>query len=824
MADVEGGGSNHTQVLIHIEDQNDNAPKFSSSLVEIVVREDQPSGEAFYVVHAIDKDRKKNGRVRYSLLSSHPPSPVVVDGVTGQLILKGAFDHESVRDFKIRVKAQDEGIPPKSSNITVVLHISDVNDNAPIFERHEYRAEVVENSAAKIEVAKIVARDADSQENGQVLYRVTNGSEYFGIDEKLGTLYTKRSFDREIIDHVDVTVVAEDRGMPSHSTTTHVRVDVLDVNDNSPSCQSISALVILSTAGPSSVVGTIVAVDPDKGLNGSVVYRSQIQHSLFIVKANGDVQLRRPLKESDASDFRLSVIASDQGVPRKSSVCHVAIKVSKGESDVILTEPFARSISLPENCSSYCRIESFHATGVAKWQLQSSELSNHFVIREGVLSLMSVPSHRPPYTLTLILSDSQGRQKHVPIRIHALSAKNQQPPIRLQDSMAIGARIGSVGESSSTGEYFYKPLNSSNCPFALDESSGALYLAEKIREPEVFTCLFQRYNTTDGVAEEFSVDFETTSNQLDKPVFENWTVRTTVRENVSPGSVIATMNASASDSTTVNYRFREESLQFSIDQFTGAVSLVESLHWHEASVHLLVVEAFVGARSTSSVLIVEVEDINDCAPQFLSCRVQLPVQAEMDQGRIRTFVYYELLLGNDTGTAIANICRACKEDTVSQRTVRRWFNRFESGDTSRPAPAEDHALLLEVTASIYTDQFEKLAAAIREKRPRRASVHFQHDNARPHVAKETQQKLATLGWETVSHPPYSSDLAPSDYHLFRPLEHRSAGRKFTNYDNLKSDFADLFESQPPEFWGKGIGDLPNRWTTVVNTCGDCIVD
>ncbi|VDO84341.1 unnamed protein product [Heligmosomoides polygyrus] len=49
----------------------------------------------------------------------------------------------------------------------------------------------------------------------------------------------------------------------------------------------------------------------------------------------------------------------------------------------------------------------------------------------------------------------------------------------------------------------------------------------------------------------------------------------------------------------------------------------------------------------------------------------------MDQGRIRTFVYYEWLLGNDTGTAVANICRACKE-----RTVRRWFNRFESGDTS----------------------------------------------------------------------------------------------------------------------------------------------
>ncbi|VDO83256.1 unnamed protein product [Heligmosomoides polygyrus] len=69
----------------------------------------------------------------------------------------------------------------------------------------------------------------------------------------------------------------------------------------------------------------------------------------------------------------------------------------------------------------------------------------------------------------------------------------------------------------------------------------------------------------------------------------------------------------------------------------------------------------------------------------------------MDQGRIRTFLYYEWLLGNDTGTAVANICRACKEDAVSQRTVRRWFNRFENGDTSledrehswRPSTVDD---------------------------------------------------------------------------------------------------------------------------------------
>ncbi|VDP31154.1 unnamed protein product [Heligmosomoides polygyrus] len=62
-----------------------------------------------------------------------------------------------------------------------------------------------------------------------------------------------------------------------------------------------------------------------------------------------------------------------------------------------------------------------------------------------------------------------------------------------------------------------------------------------------------------------------------------------------------------------------------------------------------------------------------------------------------------------------------------------------------------------------------------------------------------------------------------DLRLFINRE-KEGRRKFTNYDNLKSDIADLFESQPPEFWVKGIGDLPNRWATVVDNCGDYIVD
>ncbi|CAO4372757.1 unnamed protein product [Caenorhabditis nigoni] len=129
-----------------------------------------------------------------------------------------------------------------------------------------------------------------------------------------------------------------------------------------------------------------------------------------------------------------------------------------------------------------------------------------------------------------------------------------------------------------------------------------------------------------------------------------------------------------------------------------------------------------------------------------------------------------------------------------------------------------------ITASIYTDQLDSLALALREKRPRHSTVHLLHDNARPHVAKDTQAKLQELGWTTVPHPPYSPDIAPSDYHLFRPLKQFLREKQFKTFDELKMEVSDFFDSRTPEFWKSGIEELPNRWLTVVMNNGDYILD
>lgn len=129
-----------------------------------------------------------------------------------------------------------------------------------------------------------------------------------------------------------------------------------------------------------------------------------------------------------------------------------------------------------------------------------------------------------------------------------------------------------------------------------------------------------------------------------------------------------------------------------------------------------------------------------------------------------------------------------------------------------------------VTSSLYTAQLDRLSTALRQRRPQQEKVYFLHDNARPHVAKLTRQKLMELEWEQLPHPPYSPDLAPSDYWLFRSLANYIKGKKYDDRKSLEGDLQHFFSSQPVSFYKDGIHSLPQRWRQVVECDGQYIVD
>lgn len=106
---------------------------------------------------------------------------------------------------------------------------------------------------------------------------------------------------------------------------------------------------------------------------------------------------------------------------------------------------------------------------------------------------------------------------------------------------------------------------------------------------------------------------------------------------------------------------------------------------------------------------------------------------------------------------------------------------------------------------------------------RRAPI-LQMDNAPCHRANATQSHIKdVLGWEQIVHPPYSPDLAPSDFHLFRSMKNHLRGVRFQNNADLENWLTNFFESKNgTNFYQRGIQKLQEKWRTVINNNGHYI--
>ncbi|UYV68588.1 hypothetical protein LAZ67_6000140 [Cordylochernes scorpioides] len=130
-----------------------------------------------------------------------------------------------------------------------------------------------------------------------------------------------------------------------------------------------------------------------------------------------------------------------------------------------------------------------------------------------------------------------------------------------------------------------------------------------------------------------------------------------------------------------------------------------------------------------------------------------------------------------------------------------------------------------VNTSRYEQQMHSLREALNEKRPELREKHnkliLQHDNAPARNATVVKNTIKDLGWELLPHPPYSPDLAPSDYHLFTSLGHALKNQEFSNSDILRKWLVDWFDSKGIEIFRQGIRKLPERWSECIEVAASC---
>ncbi|XP_065499893.1 protocadherin gamma-B5-like [Caloenas nicobarica] len=366
----DGGGLvAHCKVEVEVLDVNDNVPEVTLTSVSSPVPEDAPAGTVVALVKVRDRDSGENGEVSCELSGESPLSLVASSGGSYKVVTASALDREQAAEHRVTVVARDRGRPALSSSTALVLEVSDVNDNAPVFEEAAYSAYVAENNAAGAPVLRVLARDADAGANGRVSYWLAGGSgdaaAYVSVEARSGALYAQRSFDYEQCREFAVVVRAQDGGEPARSSTATVRVFVLDRNDNAPRVlwpaagpgKAAPALepfeMVPRSAEAGYLVAKVVAVDADAGRNAWLSYElvQAAEPALFRVGLHsGEVRTARAVSERDAAKQRLVAVVKDHGQPALSATAtlHVVLAESLQEALPELSERAAGAESPAE--------------------------------------------------------------------------------------------------------------------------------------------------------------------------------------------------------------------------------------------------------------------------------------------------------------------------------------------------------------------------------------------------------------------------------------------------------------------------------------------
>ncbi|CAF92015.1 unnamed protein product, partial [Tetraodon nigroviridis] len=370
-ASDEGGLTDSCKITVEVADINDNKPVINIMSQSNVISENSKPATIVTMVNVQDLDSGDNGKIRCTISEKIPLILKPTSANFFNLLTKNELDRERESEYNITVSCSDEGVPSLSSSVTLTLQISDVNDNAPVFERSSYQAYIVENNTPGLSIFTVRARDADWNQNARVSYILeessVNGvpvSSYVSVSADSGVVHAVRSFDYEQIKDFHFLVRAQDGGSPPLSSNVSVRILIQDQNDNPPQVLypvqtggSMVAEMVPRSADVGYLVTKVVAVDVDSGQNAWLSYKLQkaTDRALFEVGLqNGEIRTVRQVSDKDAVKQRLSVIVEDNGQPSRSATVIVNVAVADSFPEVLSEfTDFAQDKEYNDNLTFY---------------------------------------------------------------------------------------------------------------------------------------------------------------------------------------------------------------------------------------------------------------------------------------------------------------------------------------------------------------------------------------------------------------------------------------------------------------------------------------
>ncbi|KAM6977742.1 cadherin EGF LAG seven-pass G-type receptor 3 [Aplochiton taeniatus] len=643
-------------------------PHFPQYNYQVQVPENQPSGTSVMAMSATDPDPGDSGRVIYSmapLMNSRSSDYFHIDPNSGLITTSQVLDREHMDLHYFRVTALDHGSPRLSGTTMVAITVADRNDHSPIFEQAEYRETIRENVEEGYPILQLRATDLDAPSNANIRYRfigetVATARAAFEIDPRSGLITTRGAVDRETNERYTLQVEASDQGKEPgpRSATVKVFITVLDENDNVPQFSEKRYVVaVREDVRPHSEILRVSATDLDKDSNAAVHYNiisGNSRGQFSIDSVTGEIQVVAPLDFEAEREYTLRVRAQDNGRPPLSNntgIVSVQVTDVNDNPPIFVSTPFQASVleSAPIG-SSILHIQAIDTDSAdnarLEYRLTGMSPDTPFVINSAT-GWVTVSSMLDREAVEHYFFGVDAKDYGTPplsatasITITVMDVNDNRPEflqkeyfVRLNEDAVVGTSVVSVTavdrDVNSAVTYQITGGNTRN-RFAISTAGGsgllslALPLDYKQERRYVLTVTASDRTLHDTC----QVHVNITDANTHRPVFQSAHYSISVNEDRPPGSTVVVISATDDDvgeNSRITYFLEDNIPQFRIDPGSGAITLQAELDYEDQMTYTLAITARdngIPQKSDTTYVEVNVNDVNDNAPQFLSPRYQ----------------------------------------------------------------------------------------------------------------------------------------------------------------------------------------------------------
>ncbi|XP_060751945.1 protocadherin Fat 3 [Tachysurus vachellii] len=671
---TDGGvPSKHSLVsaFIHVLPPDANIPSFTQPQYSYTILEDTPIGTAIGSVYLNPGPTAIFAVVNGETVESNQGKMFIIERETGAVRLDNTLDYELVNIYRFKVSATiREDLVESMYVVDVEVKVLDVNDNKPSFETSSYVAMVMEGIPVGTRVMRVHALDHDWGSNGQVTYslgsifnhekeqtseRASTIDTMFAVDSKTGWITTLGDLDHEICPSYTFTVVASDLGETvSLSSTAVITVAIADINDNPPIFERSHYKAFVRENDP---IGEVVSVLSTRDSDTSDQNRLLSLHitggNLWGVFALASVQgvwmltVKRPLDREKQDRYLLNITASDSLFASQvtvevtimdsndnSPICNQAIYDASFPEDIPINYGILTVGATDSDIGTNAEIQySVFGIGVEDFYMDANT---------GELKTASLIDRERTQNYNLIAqaTDGGGLFCRSEIFLTVIDVNDNAPSFYFTEFLAsvfenaapktLLTRLQAEDvDEGLNRRIMYSLVDSADGVFSINPFSGVIIL-EKSLDREIQDSYRVRVQAADqaGAASSLSTQVDLFVMVLDvndnPPVFQKQDYAVTVPEDVAVGTELLRVFASSKDigvNAEIYYSIStgNEHGKFYIDKTKGSISVADDLDYEVCKEFFLKVEAVDGGtppQKTSTIISIEVMDVNDNAPFF----------------------------------------------------------------------------------------------------------------------------------------------------------------------------------------------------------------